>query len=176
MRAAHGDTATFRLGQRYPITNGTFAPIFNSPQIGQVLGANTFVAPFPSISYEDLGLTLKAKPAIHAGTDVTLDLDMEIKSLGGQAFNGIPVINNRQYKSVITVKNYETAVIAGMLTRNESRTLAGMPGFGRIPVLGRAVANGTTERGQSELLMVITPHIISARPGTEAGYIPLRRE
>lgn len=176
MRAAHGDTATFRLGERYPITNGTFAPIFNSPQIGQILGANSFVAPFPSINYEDLGLTVKAKPAIHAGNDVTLDLEMEIKSLGAQAFNGIPVINNRNFKSTITVKNDETAVIAGMLTRNESRTLAGMPGFGHIPVIGRAVANGSTEHDRSELLIVITPHVVSERPTTDPSYIPLRRE
>jgi Flp pilus assembly secretin CpaC len=50
-----------------------------------------------------------------------------------------------------------------------------MPGIGRIPVLGRAVANGSTEQGRSELLMVITPHIISARPETDPAYIPMRR-
>ena len=43
------------LGERFPVLNASYAPIFNSPQISQVLGNQSYVPPFPSVSYEDLG-------------------------------------------------------------------------------------------------------------------------
>src|SRR6202051_1873408 len=58
MQAAQGNEATFHLGQRYPILNASYAPISNSPQISAVLGNQSYVPPFPSISYEDLCLNL----------------------------------------------------------------------------------------------------------------------
>jgi hypothetical protein len=59
LRAGQGKEATFHVGERYPILNASYAPIFNSPQISQVLGNQSYVPPFPSVSYEDLGLNLK---------------------------------------------------------------------------------------------------------------------
>ena len=55
MRAGQGTDATFHLGERFPIMNASYAPIYNSPQISQVLGNQSYIPPFPSVSYEDLG-------------------------------------------------------------------------------------------------------------------------
>jgi general secretion pathway protein D len=172
MRAAQGNAATFRLGTRYPILNATFAPIFNAPQIAQVIGNNSFVAAFPSFSYEDLGLTVKAKPLIHGNESVTLELEIELKTLTGQSFNGVPVIGNRSYKGVITVLNNEPAVVAGMVTKTENATLHGAPAIGRAPVLGLAFAEKNKEHDRSELIIVITPRILSAGPAG-SRLIPL---
>lgn len=172
LRAAQGNAATFRLGTRYPILNATYAPIYNSPQISQVLGNLSYIAPFPSFNYEDLGLTLKAKPMIHGDTDVTLDMELELKTLGAQSFNGIPVIANRSYKGVITVKNNEPAVVAGMLTKSEQDSLRGMPGLGQIPVLGRTTGSQNKQKDEAELLVVITPRILN--PGVTGGPKPIR--
>ena len=65
--------------------------------ISQVIGNQSYKAPFPSINYEDLGLNLKATPIIHSNTDVSLKLEINIRTLGGQSVNGIPIINNREY-------------------------------------------------------------------------------
>src|ERR1700752_757159 len=104
MRAGQGTDATFHLGQRYPILNASYAPIFNSPQISQVLGNQTYVPPFPSVSYEDLGLNVKVKPIIHGDNSVSLDLELQVRSLTGQSSDGIPVISNREYKGSINLK------------------------------------------------------------------------
>src|SRR5689334_22857333 len=72
VRTSHGDDAVFKIGTRYPIVNATFAPIFNSSAISQVLQNNSFQAPIPSVNYEDLGLDLKAKPIVSGNSDVTL--------------------------------------------------------------------------------------------------------
>ena len=50
VRTGQGVDATFHVGERYPILNASYAPIFNSPQIAQVLGNQSFTAPFPSVS------------------------------------------------------------------------------------------------------------------------------
>ncbi len=173
LRAAQGSAATFRLGTRYPIINATFAPIFNSPQIAQVLGNQSFIAPFPSFNYEDLGLTLKAKPMIHGSTAVTLDMELELKTLGAQSFNGVPVISNRSYKGVITVKNEEPAVVAGMVSKSEQESMRGVPGFGRIPGLGRATGSESKQKEEAELLIVITPRIISPGSTGSGKAIPV---
>ena len=65
-------------------------PIYNSAAISQVLGNQSYSAPFPSFSFEDLGLNMKATPMIHSNTDVSLKLEINIRTLGGQNVNGIP--------------------------------------------------------------------------------------
>lgn len=162
LRAAQGDTATLRIGERYPILNASYAPVFNTPQVSSILANNSYVAPFPSFNYEDLGLTLKTKPQVHGTTDVTLDLDMSIRSLGAQSFNGVPVILQRAYKGVISLKDGEPAVVAGALTNSELLTLTGLPGISHVPILNYATSNQSKQFENDELLIVVTPHIISA--------------
>jgi general secretion pathway protein D len=173
LRAMQGKAATMRVGTRYPILNATFSPILNSAAIAQNIQNNTFQAAFPSFSYEDLGLTVKATPSIHGDADVTLDLETALRALTGQLFNGVPVISSRTYKSTITVKNGETAVVVGNINRSEQVSLSGLPGLGAIPGLGllEASQNKTTE--DDEFLLVITPHILEAPAGeSQAVWLP----
>ena len=115
LRASQNDAAIMKIGERYPIINATFAPIYNTSAIASVIGNQSYVAPFPSFNFEDIGLILKATPTIHANADVTLKLDLEFRSLGTTNVNGIPIINNRQYTGVITVKNGESSVVTGLI-------------------------------------------------------------
>ena len=161
MRAAQGGEATFHLGSRYPILNASYAPIFNSPQISQVIGNQSYQAPFPSVSYEDLGLNMKAKPVVHGNGDVSLTLDLQVRSLTGQSNNGVPVISNREYQGSITLADGEPAVVAGQVSTTDTRSMSGIPGLGFVPALNMAMVNNTINREQDELLIVITPHVLA---------------
>ena len=112
LRASQGDPATIMIGSRYPILNTTFAPIFNSPALSQVIQGGSFTAPFPSFSYQDLGIRVKATPQVHR-YEVTLGLEVEIKSLGNQSFNGVPVISNRSYTGGLRLSDGQAGVLAG---------------------------------------------------------------
>ena len=158
--ATQNSQAVMRIGERYPFVNATFAPIFNSPAISQVLGNQSFVAPFPSFNFEDLGLNLKATPIIHSNTDVSLKLELNIRTLGTQSVNGIPVIQNREYTGSITLKNEESGVVAGLISKDDSRSLAGYPFLSRVPGLSYASAVHDKNVDDDELLVVITPHIV----------------
>ncbi len=163
LRVAQGNEATFRAGTRFPILNASFAPIFNSPAISRVLQNNTFQAAFPSFNYEDIGLTLKAKPLVNRNSDVSLQLELQFRSLQGQSLNGVPVISNREYKGSITLMDAEPAVVAGSVSRTEQRSLSGIPGLGAVPGLNKAMVSNTKEVDEDELLVVITPRVISQR-------------
>jgi type II secretory pathway component GspD/PulD (secretin) len=161
MRASQGNDATFHLGTRYPILNASYAPIFNSAAIAQVLGNQTYVPPFPSVSYEDLGLNLKAKPVVHASGDVSLQLELQVRSLTGQSNNGVPVISNREYKGSINLRDGEPAVVAGEISQTEQRSLSGIPGLGFIPGLNQATVSNTVQDNEDELMVIITPHVLN---------------
>jgi hypothetical protein len=175
LRAAHEKEATFKLGSRYPIINASFAPIFNNAAIAQVIGNNSFAAPFPSFNYEDLGLTIKVKPSVHGTSDVSMQLEILFRALGGTSLNGVPVISNREYKGGIALKEGEPAVVASMVTRTEQKSLSGLPGFSRVPGLKTLAAESSKQEEDDELLIVITPYVVRGPDGKETPEIWLSK-
>lgn len=161
MRASQGDEATFHLGEKYPILNASYAPIYNSPQISAVLGNQSYIPPFPSVSYEDLGLNVKAKPTIHGDGSVSLQLELQVRSLTGQSNNGVPVISNREYKGSINLKDGEPAVVAGEVSQSDTLSMSGIPGLGAVPGLNQAMVTNTKMTENDELMIVITPHVVA---------------
>ena len=163
LRVSQGNEATFHLGERYPILNASYAPVFNSSAISAVLGNQSYVPPFPSISYEDLGLSLKAKPVIHGSGDVSVALELQVRSLTGQSSNGVPVIANQEYKGGIRLRDGETAVVAGEITTNDQLSMAGIPGIAAIPGLNQGATDNNRMKEEDELLILITPHVLENR-------------
>jgi general secretion pathway protein D len=161
LRASQGTDATFHLGERYPIMNASYAPIYNSPQISQVLGNQSYTAPFPSVTYEDLGLNVKVKPTVHRNGDVSVDLELQIRSLTGESANGVPVISNREYKGSITLKDGEPAAVAGEISRSDTLSMSGIPGLGLVPGLSQIMATNTKEEEDDELMIIVTPHVVA---------------
>jgi general secretion pathway protein D len=164
LRVSQGSDASFRVGSRYPILNASFAPIYNSPAIAQVIGNNSFQAPFPSYSYEDLGLNLKTKTLVNGDSGVSLTLDLQLRTLLGQSLNGIPVISNREFQGSLTLEDGQPAVVAGEVDHTEQRSMNGIPGLGVIPGLNQIMTSNTKADTEDELLIVITPRVIG---GTE---------
>lgn len=160
LRAAQNNPATFRDGTRYPILNASFSPISNSPAISRVLGNQSFIAPFPSFSYEDLGLTLKATPTVQGSRAVSLKLEFQLRGLGATQLNGVPVLTNREYNGTIGVPFGETAVLAGMVTRTEQLSLQGLPGLSQLPILGATTSVHNKQTDDAELLITIRPFLV----------------
>lgn len=158
LRAAQGNAATLHIGTRYPVLTQSFTPGINLPR------ANNIALAVPGFNYEDLGVSIKAKPQIHGTDAVTLDMEVDIRTLGAQTFNAIPVIQNRTYKGMIRVNNGEPAVMAGMLSKSEQKTLTGVPAIGRVPLFDRLLSNETRNDNETELVVVITPTIVSGNP------------
>jgi len=175
LRASHTKEATFKLGSRYPILNASFAPIYNNSAIAQVIGNQSFQAPFPSVNYEDIGLTIKAKPTIHNNSDVALELELQFRTLGTTNTNGIPDILNREYKGGILVKEGEPAVVAGMVTTSDERSLNGLPVFSNIPGFGVLTSQRNSQSEADELLILMTPYVVRSPERSESPEIWMTR-
>lgn len=168
LRTEAGSDTTFRMGQRYPVINASFAPVFNSSAISQVIQNGSFQAPIPSFNYEDLGLDIKAKPVVSYSSTVGLQLEMRLRTLAGQSLNGVPIIANREYKGSINLEDGEPAVVASAVTHSEALTIMGVPGLGMIPGLKSLATENDKTAEDDELLVVITPHVVSHDSGHNA--------
>jgi Flp pilus assembly secretin CpaC len=106
---------------------------------------------------------------VQSDDDVSLDLDLQFKGIGGQSFNGVPVITNRSYVGKITVKNGEPSAITGMVTDQNDGSTSGFPLVGNTPVVRGLVNQNSKNHSLSQILIVVTPHIIRKpyrKPGT----------
>ncbi len=162
LRAQQGNAATFKVGTRYPILNAKFSLAATPSALTQVLGNQVNVAQFPSFTYEDLGLTVKATPQVHGTRDITLKMEFQVRGLGSQSLNGVPVINNREYDGTVTVLNGETAVMAGSISESELRSLQGIPGLVHIPGVRELTSTTNKQTDASEILITISPTIVRA--------------
>lgn len=113
--------------------------------------------PYPGSQYIDLGVKLKATPTMHPNQEVTLQLEFEIRALAGTNVNGIPVVSNRTISQTVRVKEDVPSVILGLMTRNETSTISGLPGFANLPGIGYAFGSRSTDKTNNELLILVTP-------------------
>lgn len=117
-------------------------------------------APYPGFQYEDLGLKVRATPRLHPGQEVTLQLQMEIRSRTGQTINGIPVISNRTLEQTVRLRENERTVLTGIIQREERKGISGWPGLASVPMVGHVAGLRTPSERETELLIVITPRRI----------------
>jgi len=126
-------------------------------------GGSTAQFPYPGSEFIDLGLKIKATPAVHDNDEVTLQLEFEIRALAGNSVNGIPVITNRTVSQTVRVKENETSVIAGLLDKEETNSLSGIPGFANLPGLGYSFGTRNASSTDNELLILVTPRRMKDR-------------
>ena len=185
LRLGDGETATMKSGTKYPIQTSSFSSIGSSAlsSIAGLSGAGTSsslqsllasysssIPNIPQVEYQDLGLTLKAMPKVMRGQDVALTIDLKISALAGSSVNGNPILNNRSWSGVVTVKQDEAVVVISELDKSQSRAVSGVPGISEVPGLNDLTGNDD-QKNYASLLIVITPHVVR---GTQAaGHSPI---
>ena len=113
--------------------------------------------PYPGSEYIDIGLKIKATPTLHPNKEVTLQMEFDIKALAGTSVNGIPVISNRTLTQTVRLKEDETSIVSGLLDKEETKTLTGLPGLTEIPWLSPVFSSQNNSLTDTELLILITP-------------------
>lgn len=130
-------------------------------------GAGTVPStPYPSAEYEDVGLKIKATPYIQTGGNVALDLHFELRSLTGSTVNGIPVISNESVEQTVSTKTGQTTALAGIIQSTEMRAINGTPGSQLLGPLSLAASATNNQNSRTELVILLTPHIVAASPKT----------
>jgi general secretion pathway protein D len=112
---------------------------------------------------------------VNGNSDVSLQLELQFRSLQGQSFNGVPVISNREYKGTITLMDGEPALVAGAIDRTDQRSLNGIPGLGAVPGLNKLMVSNSKEEDEDELLLVVTPHVIGGARQSQESEVWMAR-
>jgi len=156
--AVDGLPSSLHVGDKFPIaTNGYF---------GSTKGTGQVFAPPPTINFEDLGLVLKITPHVHGVDEVSLDVDAEFKLLGAGSVDGIPIVSARKFESKVRVGTGEWAVLGGLMTGSEARTMTGIPILSSIPLL----RENKITRDDSETLIILKPHLMILPPTETATW------
>ena len=168
VRGSDGQPASLLVGERFPVVNAIYSPAFAVDlQQGQQPG--TLINPVPSFTFEDIGIKLQVTPRIHSGQEISLHVQAQARSLTGQTFSGLPSFSNRETEQVVRVRNGQATLITGVLSREERSSLVGTPFLAEVPVLGYLFGQRTQETAETEVIMVLTPHILRERAGPLAA-------
>ena len=141
--------------------NGSFE---NPSGSGYGSTGGTVYSPPPAFNYEDLGLALKVTPHVHGTGEVGLDLEAQIELLTGNYTDGIPEVAERKVQSQVDLRTGECAVVAGLLSTDEARSIAGIPGLSSIPGFGSLLQTNSKNTDDSQVLIVIRPVLIGLPP------------
>lgn len=160
IRSNSGKESVFNLGQQYPVLQSSF---LSGPT--QEPGSSVF---FPQVDFKQIGFAVKVKPTVWRNT-VTLDLDISVTLLTGESVNGIPVLSNRAATTRLQVENGQMISVAGLLTREESRSLSGLAGLGQLPGIGALFRQTTNSREETDVLVILRPRILHPRSGRMAS-------
>lgn len=163
MRGVEGEEMSYLVGDKIPIPRTQFQP-WAAGGVAQ--------QPITSFDYEDVGIDIKITPRVHFEGEITLELELNIKSVGGSGVANIPIISTREIKNIIRLKDGETNLLAGLLRDEERLSAKGIIGLKSIPLLGGLFSSTEKQVQQWDVLMTITPYIIRTIPLTEEDFQP----
>jgi len=170
LREGSGQAGTFHVGEKYPIITGGFVGASSTNTTGST--SPTF-ASVPAISFENLGLELKATPFVHGDDEVSMAIDASYEVLTGQSADGIPVIGTNKMSTDVRLRNGEWAVVAGLIGSTKSKNSSGFWGLANIPLIGNLFRQTSVDNESSNLLIGIRPRILYLGPDQNVAQ-PLR--
>jgi len=144
--------ARLQVGQLVPVQIGS-----QSSTIGTSV--------YNQFTYQPTGVIMEVTPHVSQSGLVTLDISQEVSSVSANAASNTssaanPTFNDRSVNSRVVVQDGQTVGLAGLITENSSRANSGIPWLKNIPVLGFLAGTQNNNRQRTELLILITPHVI----------------
>ncbi|OWK29467.1 type II secretion system secretin GspD [Sphingomonas dokdonensis] len=159
--------ARILVGQEIPITTG------------QALSQN-FDNAFRTVQRENVGIQLEVRPQVNSSGSIKLFLHQQVSSIAGPVSddNSDLILNKREVETTLTVDDGQIAIIGGLLSDDERRTLEKLPFLGDIPVIGNLFRSKARQRTKTNLMVFIRPTILRSsddnRRVTEQRYGYLR--
>ena len=145
--------AKLQVGNLVPYLTGTAQSVLTSD-----------AAIVSTINYRETGVIMQVTPRVNSGGQVTLDIAQEVSGIDTSAptTSGItsPTFSERSITSRVVVQDGETVGLAGLINDSVTRGNQGIPWLKDIPVLGLLAGAQNNQRVRTELLVMITPHVI----------------
>ena len=170
--ASNSKEAKIQIGTSEPILTNTYT----STGTATTTTPTGFVE--GTIEYKDIGTILSITPRISDGGLVTLELSIEESSLDSREIGrkdtsttaavasssstfSVPAFNKTTAKTVLSIKEGQTIAIGGLIRNNKDVSSQGIPFFSKIPVIGFFFGKNKRAYERRELILLLTPHIIT---------------
>jgi len=163
--ASNNKEAKIQVGQSQPILTNTYT----TPGVTSTTGAGVVEG---TIEYKDIGIILSLTPRISDGGLVSLEINIEDSNVLASAALGnltsIPAFTKKTAKTVLSVVEGETIVIGGLISESKEKITSGIPLLSKIPIIGGLFGFQSYETKRDELILLMTPHIISNQSTSDA--------
>jgi general secretion pathway protein D len=162
------EPARLQVGQQVPVLTGT--------------ATSTLAAGAPvvnSVDYHSTGVIMQVTPRVNSGGLVTLDIAQEVSAVAAAATNtvaGSPTFNDQIFRTRVAVQDGQTVGMAGLIQDNASEANNGIPLLKDIPILGTFLSTQSNSRTRTELLVLITPHVVHDQRDARALTEDLRSQ
>jgi general secretion pathway protein D len=162
------EPARLQVGQQVPVLTGTATSTLttNAPIVN-------------SVDYHATGVIMQVTPRVNSSGLVTLDIAQEVSDVAAQAVNsvtGSPTFNDQTFRTRVAVQDGQTVGMAGLIRDNVSDGNNGVPFLKDIPLFGTLFSTQSNSRARTELLVLITPHVVHDQRDAHALTEDLRSQ
>ena len=152
--ALSGERASFLAGGEFPV------PVVQSGG-GNGNGGNAI-----TVEFKPFGVSLAFTPTVLGDKVINLVVEPEVSSIDPSAsitINGlvVPGLQTRRASTTIELRDGESFAIAGLLRRDFATTIRQLPILGSLPIIGALFRSSTFQKGETELLIVVTPRLVA---------------
>lgn len=142
------------------------------PVLTSVANSTGFVS--QTISYIEVGVKLDVEPTILLQDQVSIRIGLEVSNVIDQVRTDSGVlaytIGTRNVKTTLQLKDGETQILAGLFKDDEQKISNNVPGLSNLPLIGRFFKNKNNDKRKSEIVLLITPHILHNIAPASATY------
>lgn len=162
LRVLNNQKASINVGDKQPILLSTSNVLPGQP----ATGATPLTSTVTSIEFKDTGIKVTVEPTVHLNNAITLRLQIEVTRLGDRVIlQTSPEISQfrfgtRTADTALNMRDGETVILGGLISEEDRRTREAVPGIDDIPGLGSLLSSNETDKITTEVILVITPHII----------------
>ena len=167
LRGTEGEQLSLNLGEELPVPSTTFTPI---------VSGGTAYTPMTSFQYKPVGVNVEMKPRVTYDGDVIIELKLEVSAQGPDkniAGQNLPSFTSRKVGTKLRLRDGEPNLLAGLLREDERTSLKGLPGTLHIPILSQLFASNDKSVAQTDIVMLLTPHIVRTQELTQQDFMPI---
>ncbi len=154
------DQANIRANPRITTSDGQEAAIRIGKEAYYSLLQGSSAYSYVTLEKIATGIMLMITPYVGSEANITADIVIEVSDVTGSGATDLPVTSVRSVETRVQIDNGQTIGIGGLVSENKRETRNRIPFLGDIPILGYLFGNTTTEIEKTEVVVLITPHLL----------------
>lgn len=155
LTALSGETASFNAGGEVPVRR---------VQDNEVV-----------IEYKQFGVNLNFTPTVMANGVINIKLAPEVSDLNGYTANNDPIFSTRKLSTTVELRDGQSFAIGGLLSSRNRKIKEQVPWLGQVPVIGAFFRNASTQKEETELVIIVTPRLVNPVAPDKQIATPLDR-